>query len=70
MMLSDVRSAYHVPSRNTAISDLPSPSKSAGTGLSVAIPNWPAVKPADDRLRYQTLFDGRNTAASAFPSLS
>src|SRR5215213_2794455 len=64
---------YQVPvlGRYTAISALPSPSKSPVTGLSVAAPHevMVAVEVELFRMNHSPV-DGLNTASSAFPSLS
>src|SRR5687768_3245378 len=52
------------------MSSFPSPSKSSGTAWSVASPQFTAVNPADERLRYQILSEGRNTDTSDSPSPS
>src|SRR5580765_785897 len=61
----------HVPvdGRNTAGSVFPSASKSAGIGMSPAVPNGNEKKlPSSLRSMYQKPSDGRQKAMSAFPS--
>src|SRR5215207_9240771 len=59
---------HHVPLRNIPTSARPSPSKSAGAGISPAMPNWKAVNPSCDRDKYQT--PSRYTPRSILPSPS
>ena len=67
------RRYHHEPSdgRKIAMSVLPSPSKSAGTGLSPSAPNWMIDVPEPPEFRiYQVALEGRKTAASVLPSPS
>ncbi|MBK9767594.1 MAG: hypothetical protein IPP63_11570 [Chloracidobacterium sp.] len=60
-----------VDGRQNATSVLPSPVKSAGTSLSVAVPNWRApLPPFDDRRYHHSPTLGRKIEMSVLPSPS